>query len=215
MERTIRITGKAKISARPDQTCIIMTCSGKDPDYDKVVEMSSTETERIKTALCSCGFDRKEIKTVSFDINTCFENRKTKNNDWERVFTGYEYSHELKVVFPMDNRRLSDIMQAISDSLVKPELQISYELSDPESVKNELLAKAVEDAGNKAQILCKAAHVQLMEIVQIDYSWAEVELHTTQMMRSMKTMKASSVAMEIEPEEITASDTVTVIYRIA
>ena len=215
MERTLRITGKAKISTKPDQTCLQITCTGKDQDYDQLIRKSTEDTEKVKQGLEACGFDRKDIKTCSYDIETCFENHKRKNGDWVREFSGYEYTHELKVVFTNDSRRLSRIMQALCDSHVQPDVSITYQVSDPDSVKKELLRKAVEDASIKAEILTEAAHVQLMEIVQIDYSWQEVEFSSLRMNRSARTLSATSLDMEIEPEEVETEDTVTVVYRIA
>ena len=162
-----------------------------------------------------CGFDKKEIKTFNFDIETCFENHKRNNGEWVREFSGYEYTHELKVIFSNDSRRLSKIMQAVCDSRVQPDISITYQISDTESVKQELLRKAVEDACGKAKVLTEAANVQLKEIVQIDYSWAEVEFSSVRMSRSTRYLSASSLDMEIEPEDVETEDTVTVIYRIA
>jgi uncharacterized protein YggE len=95
-------------------------------------------------------------------------------------------------------------------------------VSDPEAAKNELLGKAVTDAAQKAAVLTTAAGVSLREIQSIDYSWGEINFEVQPMKRMMMTedciaapMSAESYDMDIEPDDIEVSDTVTVIWEIA
>lgn len=48
MERTIRVTGKGKISVKPDTIRLIMTVEGANKVYDKAVKESAEKTEKIK-----------------------------------------------------------------------------------------------------------------------------------------------------------------------
>lgn len=41
MERTIRVTGKGKVSVKPDTIRLIMTVEGTNKDYDKAVKESA------------------------------------------------------------------------------------------------------------------------------------------------------------------------------
>jgi uncharacterized protein YggE len=94
-------------------------------------------------------------------------------------------------------------------------------VSDPEAAKNELLGKAVTDAAQKVAVLTTAAGVSLREIQSIDYSWGEINFEVQPMKRMMTEdciaapTSTESYDMDIEPDDIEVSDTVTVIWEIA
>ena len=69
-------------------------------------------------------------------------------------------------------------------------------------------------------MLTKAAGVRLMDIQSVDYSWGEISLETRPMNRmmaagaKMAVMEEASYDMDIEPDDIEVSDTVTVVWEI-
>ena len=98
---------------------------------------------------------------------------------------------------------------------------ISYFVKDPESSKNELLGKAVADARGKASVLTSAAGVVLKDIQSIDYSWGEINFEYQPMGKAMpmenclmEDASADRYDMNLEPDNIEVSDTVTVIWEI-
>ena len=79
----------------------------------------------------------------------------------------------------------------------------------------------MEDSGKKAKILSEAAGTKLGDIVSIDYSWGQVEFVS----RPVDTLGLdlpdvaedeyiSSIDVDIEPDDIDVSDTVTVIWSL-
>ena len=111
-------------------------------------------------------------------------------------------------------------MYALAYSELHPQVCISYTVKDPEAAKNELLGKAVNDAKEKAKVLADAAEVALKEIQRIDYSWGDMDFEVRPMngmvmdRMMLKTSGAGSFAMDIEPDDIEVSDTVTVVWEI-
>jgi len=82
-----------------------------------------------------------------------------------------------------------------------------------------LLEKAVKDSRVKAEVLAKAAGMNLDELMSIDYSWGELKLTTSPYGRLMDSLKCndseddyymSDEPLQLEPEDIRVSDTVTV-----
>ena len=67
MERTIRVTGKGKLAVKPD--LIELTLSIKDikKEYNELLKRSSSATNEVKELLEKIVFERKNIKTKSFD----------------------------------------------------------------------------------------------------------------------------------------------------
>ena len=215
--KTIRVTGKGQLKIKPDTTRITITLEGTNKDYSKVLERSSTETEELRTLLTGFGFERTDLKTLSFRVDPQYEGYQ-ENGIYKQKFVGYQFYHNMKVEFDSDNERLGKILYALSKSKIKPEFQLSYTVKDPEASKKELLAKAVQDAKEKAETLTKAAGVELKDLVEIDYSFGEINFEVRPVNRMMMASKSMAVEesfdMDIEPEDIAVSDTVTILWEI-
>lgn len=214
--RIIRVTGKGQIKVKPDVTRITMTLNGIKKDYAKTLEFSVEDTEKLKSILKPFGFESTDVKTLRFDVDAEYESYQERNQ-YKRRFVGYKYEHVLKIEFDSDNKRLGKILYALAHAAIQPELRISYTVKDPEASKNLLLGKAVEDAVAKAGVLAKASGVSLKEIQSIDYSWGTINFEVAPM-RNMA-MCADECAeksfdMDIEPDDIEVSDTVTVVWEI-
>ena len=154
--RTIRVTGKGQIKVRPDMTQITMSLEGLYKDYNETLRLSSQDTETLKDILSGFGFERSDLKTLNFSVDTEYESYKDRDGSYKQRFTGYRYRHMLKVEFDSDNERLGKILYALANGKVRPEFRISYTVKDPEATKNTLLGKAVKDAREKASVLTEA-----------------------------------------------------------
>ena len=218
--RTIRVTGKGQIKVHPDMTRITMTLTGLYPEYTETLRRSSEDTEKLKNVLCTFGFEHSDLKTLRFDVETEFESYKEKGAYKQRLI-GYRYEHAMKVEFESDNDLLGRLLYALANGKVRPEFRISYTVKDPEAAKNTLLGKAVMDAKEKAMALTAAAGVRLMDIQTIDYSWREIDFEVRPMNRELLCEKAMvgldspQYDLDIEPDDIEVSDTVTVVWEIA
>lgn len=217
--RTIRVTGKGQIKVRPDMTQITMSLEGLYKDYNETLKLSSQDTETLKDILSGFGFERLDLKTLNFSVDTEYESYKDRDGSYKQRFTGYRYRHMLKVEFDSDNERLGKILYALANGKVRPEFRISYTVKDPEATKNTLLGKAVKDAREKASVLTEAAGIGLKDIQSIDYSWGEIDFEYRPMDGGILAERCmaeptAAYSLDIEPDDIEVSDTVTVVWEI-
>ncbi len=83
-----------------------------------------------------------------------------------------------------------------------------------------MLGKAVTDAVEKAKVLTQAASVTLKSIQSIDYSWGEIDLELRMQPKIMTDGCAAPMCSDeaydinINPDDIETSDTVTVVWEI-
>lgn len=218
--RTVKVTGKGQIKVKPDTTRITMILEGEHKDYGDTLKFSAQDTEQLKDILSVYGFERSDLKTLSFNIDTEHESYR-ENNVYKRRFVGYKFRHILKVEFDSDNERLGKILYALANCPLRPEFRISYTVKDPETAKNELLAKAVSDAKEKSAVLSQAAGVKLKDIQSIDYSWGKINFEFDPMDENLMedvcmslTSDVDKYDIDIEPDDIEVSDTVTVVWEI-
>ncbi|MBQ4218902.1 MAG: SIMPL domain-containing protein, partial [Butyrivibrio sp.] len=142
-ERIIKVTGKGNLKVRPDVTRITITLDGQNKEYGKILEQSSKDTEELKDILEKQGFERSDVKTLLFNVDTRYESYQTKDRSWKERFVGFEYTHKVKIEFDSDNTRLGRILYALATAKeIHPDFRLSYTVKDKEGAKNELLGKA-------------------------------------------------------------------------
>ena len=219
MDRIIKVTGKSNVTASPDRTMIKLTISNISDEYDHCMKEAVDDMNEILECIKQFGFERSELKSSGFEIERKNEGYRDSNDDWKHRFVGYEYTENLNFTFANDNERLGKILYALSHLSIVPEIRISYYCSDVEAVRNQLLELAIGDAKKKAELLTSAAGVKLCEIVDIDYSWINVCFESADMTfcSSMSSAAECSTPMydvDFEPDDLSASDSVRITFRI-
>ena len=219
MERTIRVTGKGAISVKPDMICLLLTLEDMYDTYDKTLDQSTMQVETLKDCFEKLGFQRTDLKTLNFNVDTEYESYQDYQKTWKRRFMGYKFIHRLKIEFDADHKRLGQVLYALAHAPIKPEFRINYTIKDAEAAKNLLLGKAIADSREKARVLTEAAGVTLGDIITIDYSWGEIKFLSEPMERCMSLtddccMEEDSYDIDIEADDIDVTDTVTVIWSI-
>ena len=215
MNRVIRITGTGNIKLKPDMTRVTMTISDMDKQYEKALAVSAQNSESLRNIVSELGFSASDLKTVSFDVKVENTSYRDRNDNWRERFAGYRVNHCLKIEFESDNALLGRLLGAVAGCSANPQFNISFFVKDAEGAKNLLLGNAVKDAKQKATVLAEASGVVLKEIQRIDYSWGELRFES----RPEKIGMASEgvfedLRIDIEPDDIDATDNVTVVWTI-
>ncbi len=217
--REMRVTGRGRISVKPDRIRLMLTLSDVKKDYDKALKEASAKSAELQKAFCGCGFSEEDLKTVNFSVDAEYTGYSDKDGNWKQRFVGYRFNQMLKIEFPLDDDKLGQILYALAKSGVKSEFRIQYTVSNPEACRNELLGKAVSDAKEKAAILAEASGVKLGAIQAIDYSFGTMEIYSEPVnFRSMKVAESccedSAYGMNIVADDIQLDDNVTVSFEI-
>ena len=216
MERTIRVKGKGNISVKPDMIRIDIIANEVCKEYDEVIEKSALCIKKIKETVGRAGISDKELKTVKFDVDSNYESYRDKNSNYKSRLVGFQYTQKFYIQFPNDNSQLGKILYELSHCDINIEFSIKHTVKDITVVKNELLAKAVEDSKIKAEILSKAFGVILGDIINIDYSWGEIEIYSEPIQNYYLAESTISEPynIDIEADDIDVQDTVTIVWEI-
>lgn len=216
----MRVTGRGRLFVKPDRIRLMMNLSDTKKDYDKALKASSEMGAKLQKVFAGCGFSEDDLKTVHFSVDASYEGYNDKNGNWKQRFVGYRFEQSLKIEFASDNKRLGTVLYALANSGVKTEFRIQYTVGDLETCRNELLAKAVKDASDKASVLAAAGKVKLGRIVRIDYSFGNADIVSEPVM--LRNMKMDCAAQEaggsyefgMVADDISVEDSVTVCYEI-
>ena len=86
MERTIRVTGKGKISVAPDMIRLLITQSSVERSYEGAIRESADRKNELNAALSRSDFKKEDLKTLYFDVNTEYESYQDRDKSWKRRF---------------------------------------------------------------------------------------------------------------------------------
>ena len=216
MERTIRVKGKGKISVKPDMIRLDIIANEVCKEYDEVIEKSALCSKKIKETVKKAGINDKELKTVKFDVDSKYESYRDKNGNYKSRLVGFQYTQKFYIQFPNDNLQLGKILYELSHCDVNVEFGIKHTVKDITAVKNELLSKAVQDSKTKAEILAKSSGVTLGDIINIDYSWGEIEIYSEPIQNYCLAESTINEPynIDIETDDIDVQDTVTIVWEI-
>ncbi len=219
MRRTITVKGVGSVSAKPDFITLSLSIETADTDYGNSARLAAERVESLQSAFQRVGFEKSDLKTTGFHVNTRYENQADEKGNYRRVFAGYVCVYRLKLSFDFDTKRLSEVLCAVSGSQASPELSIAFTVKDPAAIRQALLVSAAENARAKAEILCRASGAVLGDLVSIDYNWNEQNLISptnyaldSECMPLLATRKAS--APEITPDDIALRDTAAFVWEI-
>lgn len=205
--RTIRIQGHGSVSQAPDRIRISLTVLERSPAYSLAIEGSNERISAIRSASKRCGVDPELLRTTQFDVRSEYE-----YVDGRTIHIGFIATHAVVVDLPMDQEVIGNLLATLSGSKADPTVGISFSVSDPESLKQRVLADAVSNATKRAETIAKAAGIRLGNIENIEYGYAEIRVSSPDY--GMGTPGLCAAPPDIKPEEINTEDTVTITWAI-
>lgn len=215
--RSITVKGTGRLSVKPDLIVVSMTLETKDSEYEKTMETAAEKIELLNKSLEEIGFEKESVKTTNFNVSTDYESVRDTNGVYKSVLKGYVCSHNLKVEFDFDTKKLAKTLSAISRCLATPEFSVSFTVKDPTALNGELLKSAARNAREKAEILCSASGARLGELTNIEYNQVDINVYspTEYRLESSRMMKAEALSnIEIEPDDVTVNDSAAFTWEI-
>lgn len=189
MERTIRVTGKGKLSVKPDMIQLRLNLEETQPDYESALKMSAEFTEMLKDIFENLGFERSSLKTLYFNVDTVYENYQDRNKSWKRRFEGYKFMHRMKIEFQADNVLLG---KSIEDSKMKAKV-----LTEAAGVNLENIL-TIDYSWGEIDFVTKPVNEMMLRCCEED-----------------SCEEPSGYSMDIEADDIDVTDTVTVVWNIS
>lgn len=204
--RLMNVQGVGKITIQPNIVIISFRMKSSCKEYSDTLKVLNHQTESLRKSLDLIGIDRAKLKTTDFEIGT---DTKEINNKY--VLLGYWASHKLMIELPFEKELLNSVLQQIAKSQSGAGVSIYFSAKDSEKHHKQILIEAVRDAKSKASILAETSGVILGKIQEINYGHTSIHFYD----HGISDMECcDGVNADIEPKDITASDTVSLVYEI-
>lgn len=212
--KTITVKGVGTVSEKPDYIVLSLGVRSKAKTCGECVGNANERIELLESAAQSAGFEKGELKTTSFNVQSDYENYRNDDGSFGQRLAGYICRYDLKLAFDFDSERLSRTLDIITGCGADAELSIEFTLKHPEKASAALLKSAADNARAKAEVLCAASGVTLGELVNIEYNWSDVRFGSAEMWRCADAVPMAAAAPEFTPDDIKSSDTATFIWEI-
>lgn len=169
---TIAIFGEGKITAIPDIATVDVGLTTEKPDVKTAQAENTKKMNSMIAQLKGFGVDAKDIQTSYYNIYPQY--------DWpngKQVLRGYQVSQGVTVKI-RDLGKIGDILAAVGEGGANQVSGLSFNIDDPEALRQEARIKALDNAKEKAEALAKVAGVSLGKIVSFsEYSASPVPLY--------------------------------------
>lgn len=215
MDKTIRIEGIGRASAKPDLIRVTLNVSVLDRDYGKAMDEADERLAELRVLAASAGLEKDALKTCDFSVASEYKSVRNDSGEYRQEFVGYRCRHALKAEFGFDTALLGKVLSAFAGSKAKPELGVEFALRDERAFAGEALASAVADAKFRANAIAAAAGLMLGEIVSIENRGNGGGFRSnTNVNFEARAVALSAKCASFEPENIDATDTVAVTFSV-
>lgn len=162
---SITVSGEGEVTGVPDIAKIQL---GYSVEKTTVAEAQSDNTEKmnavIKKLKQDFDIDELDIKTTNYNIYPQYN-----WNDGKQTLRGYKVSQNLEVKI-RDLDKTSSIIEEAGQAGLNQIGSLSFEIDDPEELKQEAREKAILAAKEKAESLADVAGVKLGRIISFSES---------------------------------------------
>ena len=158
-KQTISVSGEGKAIGVPDVALINLSVVTEKATAKEAMSENAKEMNEIIKFIKESGVEDKDITTQQYYLSPRY--------DWiegKRVFKGYELTSTLSVKIRNLDKISSVIDGAVSRGANQVE-DIQFVIDDPEKLKGEARAEAIENAKQRAQSIAEATGIKLGKIM--------------------------------------------------
>jgi uncharacterized protein len=160
---SIRVTGEARVTARPDRVQIDIGVTTRAPTSQEAAARNARDVEGVLAAVRKAT-PAAELKTISYSLNP---NYQYHPNGGEPTIDGYIASNIVQVTLD-DLARIGAVIDSATQSGANHVQGIQFTLRDQEAVRAEALRKAAAQARAEAEVLAAALGLKVVRVLTVE-----------------------------------------------
>ena len=86
MDKTIRIEGVGKASAKPDLIRVTLNASALDPDYGKAMDEADKYLAELRGLAAAAGLEKDALKTCDFSVVSEYKSVRNDGGEYRQKF---------------------------------------------------------------------------------------------------------------------------------
>ena len=218
--RSITVSGMAERKVAPDEAHIYVTIGATQPKMANAKSTHDTKLKKLYAIADKNGIERKHLSTQSSSVQPHYT-----YSDNKQIFQGYRVQSTIDMKLA-DIAKTGEVTEQIMSSGLEEQnqneygqlLSTSYTLSNPDKIRDDMLAEALKNARAKADNMAAAVGAEIARVYQINEGDAPSFQPRPMMVMGMKADAApggaarEAIAPPIGEQELRS--TVTVIFEL-
>ncbi len=166
----IEVKGTANMQVPPDLAVISISFSSVEMAFNKAVKSVNEKNASLLKQLEKLGFNKKEIKSNSFNAG---KNSFYRND--QQVDSGYVASQAIILEFKYDQQRVTKLVDAFTETTLDLNFQFNFILSEEKiaEVRSKLIELSIQNAQERATIIARQSKLTLGNIQNIQYGFSD------------------------------------------
>jgi uncharacterized protein YggE len=207
-QNQITVSGQGKIYAKPDVAILVLGVENRGNKISTIVENNTGKMNKIISDVKTMGVEEKDIQTTSYNLSPLYNWTEHKG----RVFEGYTLDQNIRLKI-RDFTKIGDVFSKATGKGINVIGDLQFAIDNPEKVKQEARAKAIEQAKINARNLAKESGIKLGKIINVYENYSPYPVAYSSMKRLGGDMETSNVPT-IEPGQQEINITINLTYRV-
>jgi uncharacterized protein YggE len=162
---SIRVTGDARVSARPDRVQIDLGVQSVAPLSREAAAANAKTLDAVLAAVRTAAGPTGQLRTVSYSLSPNYQYRPNA----EPAITGYTALNVVEVTLD-DLARMGDVIDAATRAGANRVQGIQYTLRDQDATRAEALRQAAQRARAEAEVLAGALNLRILRVLTVEES---------------------------------------------
>ena len=163
---SIRVTGDAKVTAKPDRVQIDIGVTTRAPQSQDAATQNARQVEAVLAAVRKAAGPAAVLKTISYSLNP---NYQFHPNGGEPKIDGYTANNVVQVTLD-ELAKIGSVIDAATQAGANHVQGIQFTLRDQAAVRAQALREAVTRARAEADVLAEALGLKVVRVLNVEES---------------------------------------------
>ncbi|HLY52717.1 MAG TPA: SIMPL domain-containing protein [Steroidobacteraceae bacterium] len=204
---SMRVTGDARVSARPDRVQIDIGVSTPAQESQDAAAQNARETDAVLAAVRKAAGAGAQLRTTSYSLSPRYQYRPGA----EPTITGYTALNLVEVTLD-DLSRIGNVIDAATHSGANRVQGIQFTLRDQDAVRAQALREAATRARAEADVLAAALGLKILRVLSVEES--SPRFVPMRMNMAAARSAAADVATPVESGALDVSAQVTLMVEV-
>jgi uncharacterized protein YggE len=205
---SIRVTGEASVSAKPDQAMINVGVVTEATTAQSAASLNASRMEKVVSELRQMLGAGAEIKTTSYSVTPVYRRDKEGNTSTISGFTATNVV-QIKVSDFSAVGRVIDLSTQLGANSIP---RIQFTLKDEQAVRMQALREAATKAKAEAETIASALGLKIIRVLSVEAGGSHVR---PVFAMGMETRAMAAPQTPVEPGTIEVSATVTLSVEVS
>ena len=206
---SIRVSGDARVSAKPDRVPIDLGVQTQAQLSQEAASANARQLDATLAAVRKAAGPTAQLKTVSYSLNPNYQ----YHSGAEPTIVGYTALNVVQVQLD-DLARIGDVIDAATHAGANRVQGIQFTLRDQDAVRAEALREAAARARAEAEVLAQALNLKILRVLTVEESSPGIVPVRTHLAMARASAASADVPTPVEAGTLDVSALVTLTVEV-